>query len=64
LCKPGQDERFDLPAIGVATLETMHAAGARALAVQAGKTLLLDAEPLHEAARRFGIAVAGVDTAR
>jgi UDP-2,3-diacylglucosamine hydrolase len=38
LCKPGQDERFDLPAIGLKTLETMAQAGASALAIEAGKT--------------------------
>ncbi|MGQ0504765.1 MAG: LpxI family protein [Myxococcaceae bacterium] len=61
LCKPGQDERFDLPAIGLGTLRTMKEVGAKALAVQAGKTLLLDAEPFFDAADREGIAVVGVD---
>ena len=60
LCKPGQDERFDLPAVGVRTLDTMDEVGARVLAVEAGRTLLLDpAELLREAGRR-GVAVVGV----
>ncbi len=64
LCKPGQDERFDLPAVGVRTLTTLQEVQASALAVQAGKTLVLDAAPFVEAAGRYGIAVAGVDVAR
>ncbi|MFZ5471119.1 MAG: LpxI family protein [Myxococcota bacterium] len=60
LCKMGQDERFDLPAVGVATLKVMHEVGARALAVEAGKTILLDGERTFEAARRFGVSVVGV----
>jgi DUF1009 family protein len=60
LCKPGQDERFDLPAVGTRTLDTMDEVGARVLAVEAGRTLLLDpAELLAEAGRR-GVAVVGV----
>jgi DUF1009 family protein len=63
LCKPGQDERFDLPAVGERTLSTMHEVKAAALAVQAGKTLVLDAASFVGAAERYGIAVAGVDAA-
>ena len=63
LCKPAQDERFDLPAVGTRTLDTMDEVGARVLAVEAGRTLLLDpAELLREAGRR-GVAVVGVPVA-
>jgi len=59
--KPGQDERFDLPAVGPRTLEVMAEVGARVLAVEAGKTLLLEAERLLAAADRAGIALVGVE---
>ena len=42
-CKPGQDLRFDLPAAGPRTLEVMREVGARVLALEAGRTVLLDA---------------------
>jgi UDP-2,3-diacylglucosamine hydrolase len=58
--KPGQDERFDLPAVGPRTLDVMAEVGARVLAVEAGKTLLLDAEQLLAAAERARITLLGV----
>lgn len=61
--KPGQDARFDLPAVGPRTLEVMDEVGARLLAIEAGRTLVLDAEALHERARRLGITVWGIDAA-
>lgn len=42
IAKPTQDMRFDVPVVGIKTIETMHAAGATCLAVDAGKCLLLD----------------------
>jgi len=60
LCKPGQDERFDLPAVGRTTLEVMRECGARVLAVEAGKTLLIDAADLLAQAERSSISVVGV----
>ncbi|MBI4655910.1 MAG: UDP-2,3-diacylglucosamine diphosphatase LpxI, partial [Elusimicrobia bacterium] len=39
---PNQDERFDLPVVGVKTLEAMSAAGASLLAIEARKTLILE----------------------
>lgn len=58
-CKPGQDLRFDLPAVGPGTVRAMAEAGMRALVVEAEKTLLLDAGGLAAAAREAGITVAG-----
>lgn len=58
-CKPTQDLRFDLPAAGPVTLEVMREVGARVLAVEAGKTVLLDAELLFKWAGRLGISVVG-----
>jgi UDP-2,3-diacylglucosamine hydrolase len=55
--KPNQDMRFDVPVIGVATIEAMARAGATCLAVEAGRTLLFDAAAIVAAADRAGIAV-------
>jgi hypothetical protein len=60
LAKPGQDERFDLPAVGPRTIEVMREAGLSVLAVEAGRTLLLDTADLFQAAERHGISVVGV----
>jgi len=60
LCKPGQDERFDLPAVGLATLQVMRECGARVLAVEAGKTIVLDAAEVIAEAERSGISVLAV----
>jgi len=58
--RPHQDERFDIPTVGLGTLETMAAVGARVLAVEAGATLLLDRDSCLEVADRSGIAVVGL----
>ncbi|HZX42589.1 MAG TPA: UDP-2,3-diacylglucosamine diphosphatase LpxI [Myxococcaceae bacterium] len=55
--KPGQDERFDLPAVGPATLEVLRSVGATVLAVEAGKTLLLEGDRLVALATASGISV-------
>src|ERR1700680_4529546 len=57
VAKPGQDMRFDVPVIGVKTIETMARAGAICLAVAAGRWLLLDGERMMRAADEAGIAV-------
>ncbi len=57
IAKPNQDMRFDVPVIGVKTIEVMHAAGATCLALDAGKCLLLDGEKVIDAANPVGIAV-------
>ncbi len=57
VAKPGQDLRFDVPVIGVATLETMVRVGASCLAVDAGRCLLLDGEGVTRTADDAGIAV-------
>lgn len=57
VCKPNQDIRFDIPAVGAQTIETMHAAGARALAVEAGKAVVFDRQEMAALADRHGIAV-------
>jgi len=57
IAKPDQDMRFDVPVIGVKTIEVMQAAGATCLALDAGKCLLLDGEKVLDAANAAGIAV-------
>ncbi len=58
--KPGQDLRFDVPAVGPRTIETMAGGRARVLALEAERTILLDRDELLERADRAGIAVVGV----
>jgi len=55
--KPGQDMRFDVPVVGLPTIEQMKGAGATALAVDAGRTLLFDRTKLIELADAAGIAI-------
>ncbi len=57
IAKPHQDMRFDVPVIGVKTIEVMQEAGARCLAVDAGKCLLLDGEQIIDAANAAGITI-------
>jgi len=58
--KPGQDFRFDLPAIGLTTIDSMREVKARVLAVEAGQALLFDRQQMIEHADRAGICVIGV----
>jgi UDP-2,3-diacylglucosamine hydrolase len=58
--KPGQDRRFDLPAVGSDTVETIREAGGRVLAVEAGHTLVMDLVRMIERADRAKIAVVGL----
>jgi len=55
--KPNQDMRFDVPVIGVRTIEVMRTAGASCLAVDAGKCLLLDGQRIIDAANDADIAI-------
>jgi UDP-2,3-diacylglucosamine hydrolase len=64
VAKPEQDARFDLPAVGEGTIHTMEEAGARLLAVEAGRTLLLEAPRLWRVAEKSGIAVFGARVSR
>lgn len=58
IAKPNQDMRFDVPVIGVKTIEVMQSAGATCLAVDAGKCLLLDGQKVIDAANASAIAIA------
>jgi DUF1009 family protein len=59
VAKPKQDMRFDVPVIGIRTVETMVAAGASCLSVEAGRTLLFDRTALMKRADEAGIAIVG-----
>jgi DUF1009 family protein len=60
VAKPNQDMRFDVPVVGVATLETMRAAGATCLCVEAGRTLLFDLDAMVKVADAAGICLVGI----
>ena len=57
IAKPKQDLRFDVPVIGVKTIETMQRSGASCLAIDAGRCLLLDGDAVLQAADAVGIAL-------
>lgn len=59
VAKPQQDMRFDVPIVGVPTLEAMRAAGATCLCVEAARTLLFDREGMMRTADAAGITVVG-----
>jgi DUF1009 family protein len=59
VAKPKQDMRFDVPIVGLATIQAMRHAGAKVLSVDAGKTLIFDREAFFAAANDAGIAVVG-----
>jgi len=59
VAKPNQDMRFDVPVVGVPTIEGMRAAGATCLCVEAGRTLLFDREAMVAAANAAGISIVG-----
>ncbi len=61
VAKPRQDVRFDVPVVGAGTLEAMREAGARTLALEPGRTLLMDKPAFLEAAEGAGVAVWGID---
>ncbi|HZR66064.1 MAG TPA: UDP-2,3-diacylglucosamine diphosphatase LpxI [Terriglobales bacterium] len=57
IAKPNQDMRFDVPVIGVKTIETMKKARATCLAIDSGKCLLIDGDAVIRGADEFGIAI-------
>ena len=59
VAKPNQDMRFDVPAVGLGTLDQLTAAKAKALAFEAGKTLFMDLDPFIQKANQAGISVVG-----
>lgn len=59
VAKPNQDMRFDVPVIGVPTIQTMIDAGATCLSITAGKTLIFDREEMLNLADRNNICILG-----
>jgi len=57
IAKPNQDMRFDVPVVGVKTIEVMRKAGATCLALDADKCLLLDGDTIISVADGFQIAI-------
>ncbi len=66
LCKGARaehDRRSDVPTVGIQTLENMHKAGGRCLAIAAGDVIMLDREEMIQVADRLGISIVGVPVA-
>ncbi|MHB1033665.1 MAG: LpxI family protein [Pirellulales bacterium] len=61
VAKPRQDMRFDVPTIGLGTLETMVAAGGRVLAIEAGRTIVIDEPDLIDYANRNKLVLVALD---
>jgi DUF1009 family protein len=59
VAKPNQDMRFDVPVIGIATIQAMRVAGAKALSIDAGRTLVLDGDHVFKSANESGITIIG-----
>ena len=61
VAKPQQDRRFDVPTVGLDTVQTMYEAGARVLAVESQRTILLDGDDSITLANRLGIAIVALN---
>jgi len=59
--KPSQDLRFDVPVVGLGTLAAMEEAGARVLAIDSGRTLMIERLAVEARADELGIAIWGLD---
>ena len=59
VAKPSQDMRFDVPVVGVPTIDAMRAAGMDAISIDAGRTLVIDGDAFMRAADEAGIVVVG-----
>jgi len=60
--KPQQDMRFDVPVVGLKTMDALKEARARVLALEAGKTLLLDKEDIIRKADEIGLSIIGLES--
>lgn len=61
VAKPSQDMRFDVPTVGLKTLESLAASGAKVLAIESGKTILLDRGGVTKAAERLQVSVVAIE---
>jgi len=57
VAKPKQDMRFDVPVIGMETIKTAAEAKLRVIAIEAGKTLLLERDAIVDLAKRANISI-------
>jgi DUF1009 family protein len=64
VAKPQQDRRFDVPTVGCSTIETLHRAGGRVLAIEADRTIVLDQPQAVALADRYGITIVALQDAR
>ena len=62
VAKPRQDMRFDVPTVGMGTVQTMLRAGARVLAVEAGRTIFIDLEKVLDFANRNKLIIVSMDS--
>ena len=63
VAKPQQDMRFDVPTIGVSTIENLRKSGARCLAIEAQKTIVIDQPEVVALADKYGLTIVAVDPA-
>ena len=61
VAKPQQDMRFDVPTIGVGTIESLIAARASVLAIEAGKTIIVDEPEVIALANQHGLAIVSIE---
>lgn len=61
VAKPKQDMRFDVPTIGLQTIQTMHEAGGRVLAIESDKTIVLDQDEVYALANKLGISIVSLN---
>lgn len=61
VCKPNQDTRFDIPAVGTQTIDTMHASGATLLVIEAGKAVVFDRDQMIALADKYKIGIVAVE---
>lgn len=61
VAKPQQDMRFDVPTIGTATVDQLGKAGAKVLAIEAGKTIVIDQPEVVALADRLGLSIVAVE---
>lgn len=61
VAKPQQDMRFDVPTIGIKTLQNIHNAGGRVLAIEAEKTIVLNQDEITDFANRHGISIVALN---
>jgi len=59
ICKPNQDKRFDLPALGIQTIQSMHESGVSTLVVEAKNSIVFDRDETIALANKYGICIIG-----